>query len=510
MRDAVEAPESPRTSDLAALPLPAGVSREGSGTPVGISARLSLALVGTVLLVMIGYMVVSHHQRRGLLREGLAQDVELVGTILRISADDMLRDGRGADLDELLRLLLLPDEVFAAVILDATGSVVAGDTTSWHCLRRQLDHAPMPHPRSGRAACSAGVQWISLPLQSRDGSLVVGLEEVLLHRSATAALHRQILLLVVLTLTLSLAILVILRRVLSQPLDRIMTAVRTLAATGSVAPIRLDRASGEFVQLAEVINDTVTELEAKRAELMRQAEEQLALERRLRESEKFAVIGRVSGGLAHELGSPLTVITMRAEAIQAVQDAPPLVRRQAKEIASEVTRMSSFIVGLLHMTRQQRTMFSQVELTEIVRATAADLTGRAEQLGVELHVDAPPELIHVRGQDTLLRHALHNLVRNSIQALHDQPGERHIHIRVSRTEHEIRIVVEDNGPGITEDEMDRVFEPFFTTRQEGAGIGLGLPVSYGIIKEHGGELRLENREERGTRAVITLPLFPET
>jgi signal transduction histidine kinase len=485
-----------------------GTSKREAGAPIPISLRLSLALVAAVLLIMAGYMVVSHQQRRELLLEGLAQEVELLGGVLWISADEMLEEGRVAALDERLRMTLQAEEVFAAVVLDAAGAVMAGDATDLPCLRRHLPAVPAAHQVSGRAGCGAGTQWLSLPLRSLDGSLVVALEEVLIDRSVAAALQRQLLLVLALVLTLAAAILVILRRVLSEPLDRIMTAVRALAETGTAPPVRLDPSAGELVQLAEVLNDTVAQLEAKRAELLRQAEEQLALERKLRVSEKFATIGRLSGGLAHELGSPLSVIGMRADALRGAADAAPAARIQAEAISMEVHRMSLFLEGLLHMSRQRGILFERVDITEVLRAVVADLAGHAERAHVGMQFDSEAGPVTVLGQETLLRHALRNLVRNAIQALRDHPGERRVWLRMSRNTHEIRITVEDNGPGIPEDQMKEVFQPFYTTR-DATGIGLGLPISHGIIEEHGGELHLENRVEGGACAVVVLPLPPE-
>jgi hypothetical protein len=110
---------------------------------IPISLRLLLALVAAVLLIMAGYMVISHQQRRVLLMEGLVRDVELLGGVLWISADEMLEAGRVGNLDELLRMTLQAEEVFAAVVLDAAGAVMAVDAADLPCLRRHLP--PFPH-----------------------------------------------------------------------------------------------------------------------------------------------------------------------------------------------------------------------------------------------------------------------------------------------------------------------------------------------------------------------------
>jgi signal transduction histidine kinase len=249
-------------------------------------------------------------------------------------------------------------------------------------------------------------------------------------------------------------------------------------------------------------------LAEKREQLLRQAEERVEVERRLRESERFAVIGRISGGMAHELGSPLSVITLRAEAIEAAPGAPAAAVRHAAEISRQARAITDFIQSLLLIGRRHGIVFQPADLARCVREVAAEVEPWLEEHGIAIETILPAAPIPVRGQETLLRHAVRNLVRNAGHALrgHEGPAGRRVRVRLSATEHEARLLVEDTGPGVESALLERVLEPFFTTREVGEGTGLGLPIARGIVEEHGGEMSLENRAEGGLRVVVVLPV----
>ncbi len=291
-------------------------------------------------------------------------------------------------------------------------------------------------------------------------------------------------------------------------LARFVGILRELRGTGEAdrrPRIGLHEATEELAALEAALDQMAEQLAEMQRELVSHTEEKLTLEQRLRESEKFAVIGRLSGGLAHELGSPLSVIAIRAKAIQHTPDTSPLMREHAEVIHAQVRRLSDFIQGLLHIAREQWIVFNPFDLAELLRELAEEIAPRARTERVWLDLQLPTEPVTVRGEKTLLRHALRNLVRNAFHALDDHVGERRICLRIDRDENEVRLLVEDSGPGIPSAHLDRVFEPFYTTKSIGKGMGLGLPITRGIIEQHGGELYLENLEHQGLRAVMVLP-----
>ncbi|MDP9348596.1 MAG: HAMP domain-containing histidine kinase [Gemmatimonadota bacterium] len=326
-----------------------------------------------------------------------------------------------------------------------------------------------------------------------------------MERDIRASRVRHLVLALVLATTVALVIHLVLRRTLSLPLAEVIRGVRALQEAGPPTTIHVPGSAGELADLARAFNAMAGQLEAKRQALLRESDERLALERHLKEAEKFAMLGRLSGGLAHELGSPLGVIEMRAERILAERASSPATRRQAEEIISEVNRIARLVHALLHAGRQHGVEHRPVDLGEVIRTVADEIVPSASAAGVRLEVRGPATPLLVGGDATLLRHALFNLAVNAVQALSSYPGERSIGIQLRQEGRWAWVVVEDTGPGIAREHLDHLFEPFYSTKPLGEGTGLGLAISRGIVEEHGGELRIELPEEGGVRAVVVLP-----
>jgi signal transduction histidine kinase len=347
---------------------------------------------------------------------------------------------------------------------------------------------------------------VVLPLRAPASTLLLARRATVMDREVAASRQRHLLLTLTLTAAAALVILLVLQRTLSRPLAEIMRGVHSLGDLGRRSPVRVHGSAGELASLASAFNSMTAQLEEQQRKMLMEAEERVALERRLREAEKFAVIGRLSGGLAHELGSPLSVIGMRAEAIAAAPAASPLLRRQAEKITDEVDRIAGLVRGLLHIARRHGVDPELIDLTGVVRRAVADVQGPSKAAGVRLEVDMPDSPLLIRGEATLLRHTLLNLLLNAVHALSDHTGDRRLSLRVEQDRERVRVIVEDTGPGIPADLLEYVFDPFFTTKDVGQGTGLGLSISRGIVEEHGGTLRLEPGENGGVRATVVLPV----
>jgi two-component system, NtrC family, sensor kinase len=478
-------------------PLTADVGRS-------LTTRLVIRVVAVVLLVLLGYTVVSHRQRRALLEEGTREQAALLAAVLQRSADDLLGRDNPEALDRLLQRALQQDGIFAALVL-TRDRVMAGGATELQCLITSLPRPLTGRQQAGRARCGTGVLWTAEPVAGGAATLVVAIEEILINEAVASALRRQLLLALALTGATALVTLVVLRTSLSHPLATIMSAVRALPVTGAAPPMELDRSPREMTQLANLLTKATAELESRRAELLERAEEKARFEQQLARTQKFAMIGRLSGGLAHELGSPLGVIGLRARAI-CERTHEPAVVTEAEAIEREVERMTTFIQGLLHISRSQGIALRELEVNALLREVVADQSSRAATAGVQLRLHGQPDDVVIEGNRILLRHALNNVIRNAIQALDENEGGGDtVDIRVVADPVEVEILIEDNGPGIRPEELGKVFEPFHTTRVSSQGTGLGLPVSRGIVEEHRGSMRLENRSEGGLRVSIILP-----
>jgi len=473
---------------------------------MSIATRLMIALVATMILLVGGYMSISARQWSVLIRTGVEQETGTLARSLHAVLDHHVPADTPGELEEILAATEVDRAAYAIMVVDANGATVAGRTRDLECLREALPPEVLAGDAGqGWARCGGDVFWTARPLGSSGSALVVANRNLLRDQAVYAGLRRQLFLMLSLHLGIAITIPLLLQGLLIRPLSRIMNGVRRLGEVGRMPPIELSRSSGELAELAHAINAMAAQIDEKRAALVREAEEKVALERRLAESEKYALIGRLSGGLAHELGTPLSVIGIRARAIQLAPDAPAATRQSAAVIQAQVRRLTDFVQGLLQMAREQGIVFEPVALRELLSELREEVEAWAASEEVDFVVLLPEAEATVHGQKALLRHALRNLVRNALHALHDHPGPRRVTVRVEVDAEETRVIVEDSGPGISPDDLPRVLEPFYTTRSMGKGMGLGLPITLAIVEEHGGELHLRNREPSGVQAVMALP-----
>ena len=226
------------------------------------------------------------------------------------------------------------------------------------------------------------------------------------------------------------------------------------------------------------------------------------LQRQLVVSEKLAGLGKLVSGAGHELNNPLTAVLGYAEMISgSAQDEG--TRRGADVIRREALRMKQTIDNLLRFARQtkfeRRSMSLSFILDEVFKLRAYEIKRSAVELRTEIARDLPGVLV----DENLLKQVFLNLLNNSLDALHGVEAGR-ITVEAHQHEDRVRVRFSDNGSGFPN--PDRVFDPFFTTKDPGKGPGLGLSVSYGILKQHGGEISAHNLHPCGASIVIDLPI----
>jgi signal transduction histidine kinase len=472
-----------------------------------LAHRLALGASAVVALVMSVYGATTLRHRQQLMGDALARETETLAQTVQIVANSAVRNGQMDQLDRVLGRILKDPDMAIGAVLDSAGNVMAGGPGDRLACADTLVGEPGELAEVQTwADCGGRVRLIALPLRPPARAIVIARRTTSMDRDYAVSRRRIAITSIALAVLGSAAILGVARVWLTVPLAHVLTGVRLLGRAEPPRPIMVPRAADELQQLAHVYNEMVERLAANQRTLVQETEERIALERRLRESELFAALGRLTGGVAHELGSPLGVIGVRAEAIQAAPGDSAAVRRHAEAIGSEVDRIARLVRDLVHVGRRHGAGADRVELCGLVRSTADALRRDAEGADIAVRIDVPGHDVHVRGDATLLHHALYGVGLNAVQALRRHAGERALRIRVDQTAERARVVVEDTGPGIPVEDYGRVFEPFFTTKDVGEGTGLGLAISAGIAEEHGGSLTLAPAAAGGVRAQLELPL----
>jgi signal transduction histidine kinase len=235
----------------------------------------------------------------------------------------------------------------------------------------------------------------------------------------------------------------------------------------------------------------------------------------LRHEDRLKTLGRLAAGVAHELGTPLNVISATADFIQLGALSHEITVENAAIIKNQTERMALIIQQLLHFARRHRPSKLVVDLREVVRQTLSLIGPLAKKEEVTLLPSLGNDPLIARVDFSQIQQALSNLVLNGIQAT-DRGGCIEVALRQvtvhppgddrdAPREHACISVV-DEGEGILPENLDHVFEPFFTTKDTGQGTGLGLSIAYGIVSEHGGWITVESERAKGSRFTIHLPL----
>lgn len=257
--------------------------------------------------------------------------------------------------------------------------------------------------------------------------------------------------------------------------------------------------AGETEGLVVILKD-VTTLREQQERLLRAA--------------RLADVGLLAGGVAHEINTPLASIALRAESLLRVAQSPQLLAvpefknfpRYLKTIDEEIFRCKRIIGGLLEFSRVRKLEARAIDLNALAER-AHDLVGHQLKLKqVVLELKLEPRLPPIHGDDSQLRQALVALLMNALDAT--SAGGR-IEVATRRDgESGVVLSVGDNGVGIPPEHLDKIFNPFFTTKPVGQGTGLGLAMCHGIVASHGGDIRVESQPGAGTRMSLFFPATP--
>jgi two-component system C4-dicarboxylate transport sensor histidine kinase DctB len=264
--------------------------------------------------------------------------------------------------------------------------------------------------------------------------------------------------------------------------------------------------------LEQKVDERTSELRESNLRLESEIGERIAAEGELRRTQadlvqagKLAALGQMSAALSHEFNQPLTAVRAYAENALAF-----IERGSQEQAASNISRISTLTQRMAQLSRhlssfarKPTTDSAPVLLMEVFDETLGLLHGRLERAGIAPIVSGLDPGIAVNGGMVRLQHVFMNLIGNAIDALSGRPGPL-ISILIAVSGDTVTIAVEDNGPGIAEANLPKIFDPFFTTKEVGKGLGLGLSISYNIIRDFGGSIVAANRPEGGARFVVTL------
>lgn len=482
---------------------------------MGLRFRLILVLMIPPILVFGVYGVLRVRNEHAELLNADQRNVILITKAVQVAVERALRDPQTRYIDELLaeivddqntidRLRIFDRGARPTVVSKTRG---VGDDIATDVLQRVIQTGqPEGFWRSDGAA---PVFYYVVPLRAANATIIGAMEVAHLVsalddrlRSATWDIVLRLSLLVA---SITLLTGLVLQRQVLRPLFALTEGIRNLGRGDPARPLPVERRD-ELGRVAEAFNTMAAQLHAARHELLLETERTVDLEQQLRHSATLAVAGRLASGLAHEVGTPLNIISGRAEFLMQSLPADDPRRDELQVIVGQIDRISAMIRSLLDTVRPVKPDIQPIRLKSVVDHLLVLLAHMARRHGVTLEVSIPEDLPAVRADHNQLQQVLINVLMNAFEAA--RPAGR---VQVAAERHPrgaqggVRIAVSDSGPGIPASFQARIFEPFFSTKPAGEGTGLGLPISRDILKGLGGDIRVDSPPGGGTTFFVWLP-----
>ena len=488
---------------------------------MSVGTRLAIFLAVPLVLVMALFGYIDQRNSGALLQDELAREGRAMARMVQIAMEDALRDRQIEDVRALVDQVTGYERVLGVRIFDPTGLVIyqPADLTTYPpadalALRAALRQGA-PSEIRNRLEHQPVLSFI-VPLRDPKGAIVGALQlmqlESYVEEDARASRHEIYTLTFLMILVTTVIVFWVIRISVARPVAELAGSFREVGSgeLRSRVPVRR---RDEFGRLAQAFNCMLERLEASQHSLLAEQEERRRMESRLRHAERLASVGRLASGLAHEIGTPLNVIGGRAERLmRSLPDGTPAAR-SLRVISTQIDRIARIVCDMLDFARMREPRLTRTGVAPVLGKVLDFMSHRFEEGRVRLDTDLSDAPATVTADPDQLHQVFLNLCTNALDAMPDggtlrvaasrmekQPPEKN-----SGTRRCVAVTFEDTGIGIAPENLDHVFDPFFTTKGIGRGTGLGLSVSYGIIREHGGWIDIDSAPGRGTRLTVYLP-----
>jgi two-component system, NtrC family, sensor kinase len=481
-----------------------------------LAVKLVLTVVLGIAMILLVDGYVSFKRQRALFEDDMHHDVAVLGRTMRTLVTDVWRaNGR----ERAWRLIedandVEPSMDIGWVWLDAPG----GDPCAPRASGGALDPAVRGLETSFTQADKQGrvyyYSYFPVPIDGqRPGAIEIREPLSDLEKLTRRALIRVLGLTVALVFLGSCAALPLGVRLIGRPLDHVVQKMRRIGAGDFSDPLILS-GHGELDELAAGLNTMCAQLQEAWDKVRRETEARIAALEQLRHDDRLKTVGRLASGIAHELGTPLNVISGYAGMIAGGNLSSQETVESAQIIKVQSERITSIVRQLLDFARRRPGEKMTVDLQQLIRQTLDLVRPLAQKQNVRLIQVEDEATVATKADAEQIKQVLLNLITNAVQAM---PGGGEVEVVAGPTTgcppaghtdpggQYVCISVRDSGEGIPEENLSRIFEPFFTTKGPGKGTGLGLSVAEGIVREHGGWITVESTRGKGSCFCVCLP-----
>ncbi len=474
----------------------------------GLSLRTVLVIyvILPLALVLIAVGTVALRGLEEQIERRLQEDVELVARAIQPALSRALEQNRLGSVEQALEAAFSIDRVYGAYVYDSEGATIAtagrDDTLP---SQQRVSRLAREGDERGEYGQIAGRDVYSYFVPLTDsGARIIGVLQVTRRArdfaEYVARLRAQAVLAALLAFGLVTALVVFGHHgAIGSHLERIVESMQRIEA-GEREHRSPVRGPDEIARLGGSLNTMLDSVQAAERQVEEHAAAERDLARRLQRSERLAAIGQLAAGVAHELGTPLSLISGRAQRMLR-DDLDERVRRGLEETTREVRRMERIVQQLLDLGREHVRHVRTVRADRLVQSAVSTSSEQDPLRKASVAIEGPTPGPQVRVDPFRFEQALGNLLQNALQAA----PEGRVRAAWSLGDGEVAFTVEDDGPGIADDARDRLFEPFFTTKSPGEGTGLGLSLVYRIVEEHGGRVEVAGSAMGGALFRIVLP-----
>jgi signal transduction histidine kinase len=490
---------------------------------IGWKLAIALTVPLVTLTVVLGYLF--QVRSRELLRGELAREGRAIARVVQLASEDYLRDRQVADLQELAERIAGYERVLGVRLFDEHGRLTYQSVS--------LDPYPFIHYKElGRALSERRtfetrrriggepVVGFIVPLSNRRGAIAGAVQVLQLEsyiEEDARATRDFILMLTLCMLAATIGVVLLVTRFsIGRPIEDLVRRFREVGGREVPTPLAV-RGRDELSLLSREFNGMCERLDRTRQSLVSEQEQRRQMEMRLRNSERLAGLGRLAAGLAHEIGTPLNVISGRAESIRRRGAQDESTQKGLGIIVSQTDRIVRIVRDMLDFARVKTPRRIETRLLAVIETATDALEESFRERSVTVSVTSDSDSPTLLADPDRLQQVFLNLLNNAADAM-PEGGRIRIHCSRETVQNPERpgpardclvVTISDEGAGIRPEDRVHVFDPFFTTKDAGSGTGLGLAVSYGIVEEHGGWFDLESEVSRGTRVTVHLPIHPE-
>jgi signal transduction histidine kinase len=450
---------------------------------MSINTKLVLLLTLAVGAVMLVGSILSLREREATLETALRDELRAHAVTLQIALEENYQDGRIAEAGRLIDRLRDNSRVYGVLLFDENGDLRSvSQTTTAADFRQPPELAAVLQTGEQvefvRAIENRKFLSIILPLRlagEKRGAIEIVKPLALIENDIAASRVRWLATTLLLLAAIFLVVYIVLRRSLSRPILSLLGAARALGQGDLAYRVQVGDTRDELARLAAEFNRMADNLAQQRRTAEIEAENRLNLEKELRHSERLASVGRLAAGIAHELGAPLNVIDARAEQLIEKEDAGR--EKQIKNltiIRTQSARITRIVRQLLNLARPYNLRFGTITLNDLIKS-ALEAFEPSEDLKIEFVSNGD---LKISGDADFLRQVFVNVFQNAVQAMSGK-GKLKIEIDAARREGAQFVAVKttDTGAGIAPEHLEKIFDPFYTTKDIGEGTGLGLAVS---------------------------------